>query len=51
MFLGMALGTYAEEVAHNFILEEITELLFYVSLCGIVYLYSNNEKYLPAEIQ
>lgn len=51
MLLGMVLGTYAEEVAHNFILEEITELLFYVSLCGIVYLYSNDKKYMPAEIQ
>ena len=46
MTVGMILGLYAEEVAHNFILEEITELLFYVALFGIVYLYSQNKKFI-----
>lgn len=49
LLLGMALGTYAEEVAHNFVLEEITELLFYVALAGIIYLYTNNEKFREKE--
>ena len=43
MLLGMGLGLYAEEFAHNFILEESTELLFYVALTSIVYLYSQNK--------
>lgn len=46
LFLGMALGTYAEECVHNFVLEEITELLFYVALVGFIYLYSRDEKYI-----
>ena len=49
MLIGMALGTYAEEVAHNFVMEEITELLFYVALAGIIYLYSHNENFREKE--
>lgn len=49
MIVGMVWGTYAEEVAHHFVMEEITELLFYVSLSGIIYLYSQNEKFIPTE--
>jgi len=42
MLIGMALGLYAEKVAQNFVLEEITELLFYTGLVGIIYLYTNH---------
>ena len=45
MLLGMALGLYAEEVVHNFVFEEITELLFYTGLIGIIYLYSHNNNF------
>ena len=45
MLLGMGLGLYAEKVTHNFVFEEITELLFYVSLVGIIYLYSFNKNF------
>lgn len=40
MLTGMVLGTYAEKASHNFVFEEISELLFYVSLVGIIYLYA-----------
>jgi len=46
LILGMALGTYAEECVHNFVLEEITELLFYVSLVGFIYLYSRDSRFI-----
>ena len=46
LILGMALGTYAEECVHNFVLEEITELLFYVALVGFIYLYSRDERFI-----
>jgi len=45
MILGMGLGLYAEEVVHNFVFEEITELLFYTGLIGIIYLYSHNNNF------
>ena len=45
MILGMALGIYAEEVFHNFVFEEITELLFYTGLIGIIYLYSHHNNF------
>ena len=44
MLLGMVLGIYAEECAHNFVFEEITELLFYTALVGIIWLYSKGGK-------
>lgn len=46
MLLGMALGLYAEECVHNFVFEEITELLFYVALIGFIYLYSRNKDFI-----
>ena len=45
MFIGMGLGLYAEHTMHNMVFEEITELLFYVSLVGIIYLYSRCKEY------
>lgn len=47
MLIGMGLGLYAEHSAHNMVFEEITELLFYVSLIGIIYLYSRCKNYFP----
>ena len=38
MFLGMILGLYAEHAMENMVLEEITEMLFYVSLIGIIFI-------------
>jgi len=49
LLIGMIWGTYAEEVAHHFVMEEITELLFYTALSGIIYLYSQNEKFIEKE--
>ena len=46
MLLGMALGLYAEECVHNFVFEEITELLFYVALVGFIYLYSRDKNFI-----
>ena len=43
MFTGMGLGLYAEHSAHNMVFEEITELLCYVSLAGIIWLYSRRK--------
>ncbi len=45
MLLGMGLGLYAEHTMHNMVFEEITEMLFYVSLIGIIWIYtkSHNE--------
>ena len=42
---GMILGMYAEKATENFVFEEITELLFYVSLTGIIWLYSANKNF------
>ena len=46
LLIGMIAGIYAEEVVHNFILEESTELLFYVALINFVYLYSQNKDFI-----
>ena len=46
MFTGMILGLYAEHCTYDFVLEEMTELLFYVSLVGIIYLYSRNKDFM-----
>jgi len=43
--LGMGLGLYAEKTMHNLVFEEITELLFYVALVGIIYLYAFNKNF------
>ncbi len=45
MLAGMALGTYAEHATHNFVFEEIAELLFYVALIGIIYLYTRDDNF------
>lgn len=45
MIIGMVWGTLAEEVFHNMVMEEITELLFYVALAGIIYLYAFNKDF------
>lgn len=45
LLTGMSLAMYAEKAAHNFIFEEITELLFYVALTGIIYLYGYKKEF------
>lgn len=45
MLIGIIGGLYGEEV-HNMVVEEATELLFYVALVGFVYLYSRNENFI-----
>lgn len=45
MVAGMVLGIYAEKATENFVFEEITELLFYVSLTGLIWLYSRNKNF------
>lgn len=45
MLIGMIWGTLAEKFFHNMVMEEITELLFYVSLTGIIYLYAFNKNF------
>ncbi len=45
MLVGMALGMYAEKAMHDMVAEEITELLFYVSLIGIIYLYAFHKNF------
>ena len=45
MLVGMVVGMYAEKHLENGILEELGELLFYVSLTGIIWLYGFNKKF------
>ena len=45
LFLGMFLGLYAEKASHNFVFEEMSELLFYVALTSIIMLYGYNKKF------
>ena len=45
MITGMIWGTLAERTFHNMVMEEITELLFYTSLVGIIYLYGFNKNF------
>ena len=45
MLLGIILGVYAENVPVDCIFEESAELLFYVSLVGIIYLYVFDKNY------
>lgn len=45
MLIGIRLGLYAENTLHNMVFEEISELLFYVSLVGIIYLYAFNKEF------
>lgn len=43
MLIGMTMGMYAEKAMHHNVFEEISELLFYVGLVGVVYLYSRDK--------
>ena len=45
MIVGIIGGILGEEVYHNMVMEEITELLFYVSLVSIIYLYVCNNNF------
>lgn len=45
MIVGIIGGILGEEVYHNMVMEEITELLFYVSLVSIIYLYACNNNF------
>jgi len=45
MIAGVVLGLYAEKASHNFVFEEMAELLFYVALTGIIWLYGFNKKF------
>ena len=45
LFVGIGLGEYAEKATENYVFEEISELLFYVALVGIIWLYGFNERY------
>ena len=47
MFAGAGLGMYAEHATDNFVFEEITELLFYTALIGIIWLYTKNKNFMP----
>ncbi len=50
MCFAMFMGAIAEKATNNnFIFEEGFELLFYVSLCGILWLYSRNKKFMLKE--
>ena len=46
MLIGMTVALYAEEVAHNAIVEEISELLFYTALTSIIFLYTQSKDFL-----
>lgn len=45
LIAGMIVGMYAEKCLENAILEELGELLFYISLTGIIWLYGFNKKF------
>ncbi len=45
VFTGMFIGWYSEHELHNMVLEESTELLFYVGLVSIIYLYSQHKNF------
>ena len=45
LIVGMSLGMHAEKCLHNMVFEEITELLFYASLMGIIWLYGFNKDF------
>lgn len=45
LFIGMGLGEYAEKATENFVFEEISELLFYVALTSIIWLYGHNKSF------
>ena len=41
----MSIGMYAEKALNNMLLEEMTEMLFYASLMGIIWLYGYNKDF------
>lgn len=45
LITGMAIGMYAEKALNNMVLEEMTEMLFYASLMGIIWLYGFNKNF------
>ena len=45
MAIGICLGVYAEKYTHSFVFEEMAELLFYLSLSSIIYLYAFNKNF------
>lgn len=45
MLVGMSLGMYAEKVLDNCVFEECAELLFYISLIGIIRCYSGQRNF------
>ena len=45
LILGMVLGEYAEKATENFVFEESAELLFYISLTVIIWLYGYNKNF------
>ncbi len=45
LLLGMAAGLYSEKTMNNMLLEEMTEMLFYSSLMGIIWLYGFNKNF------
>lgn len=45
MVFGIIWGLYSESKLHDDMFEELTELLFYVSMVGIVYLYSHHKNF------
>lgn len=49
LFVGIILGEYAEKCTHNFVFEEMGELLFYTSLTGILWLYTRNNNFINKE--
>lgn len=46
MLTGMVLSVYVDHAIDNLVFEEATELLFYVSLIGIIWLYSKNKNFI-----
>ena len=45
LFMGVILGEYAEKATNNYVFEEISELLFYVSLVVLIWLYGYNKNF------
>ncbi len=45
LFAGIGLGEFAEKATENYVFEEISELLFYVALVGIIWLYGYNKRF------
>ena len=49
LFSGVILALYAEKKELSFVTEEVCELLFYVSLMSIIWLYAFNKKFFSEE--